>query len=347
MISATDSLGHIGGIPVEWVTLMDGTQAPDTQDILEGLSGNVLVVNPHELLPGDIVLSTAAGFDSWLIRTATSSTFSHAALHVGHGIAIEANDPGVAQVYFPVIGHDAATHLAVKRMPELKAHERHALVQHALELLYRPYSTRGAVATIAPLLRKTSDPGRFCSQLVAHCYAMIERPICPCAPEDTTPEDIAASSVLRPVEGGIRYMPAALHAAISYSYASKYASYLERMPRFERAVVDKAKAELPGPIAKGCFNIFDLVRRATSPSLSQDVRTACDEVLSEVIGTALEEAPLRPCPGLSVATFLVLPVPIPPVSTRAFTVLARTLAVLPFRRGSPRRCSHRNGSANA
>src|ERR1700737_850953 len=74
-------------------------------DAPEELTGELLVINPQPLLPGDIVLSTAAGFDSWVIRTGTGSRFSHAMLHVGNGVAVEANDPGVVQVFLPVLGH--------------------------------------------------------------------------------------------------------------------------------------------------------------------------------------------------------------------------------------------------
>jgi hypothetical protein len=69
-------------------------------------SEEISVVDSSALLPGDIILSTAAGWESWLIRSATLSKVSHAALHVEHGIAIEANDPGVVQVYLPVVGYE-------------------------------------------------------------------------------------------------------------------------------------------------------------------------------------------------------------------------------------------------
>jgi hypothetical protein len=80
------------------ITMNESMQPAGERSIPDGLSGEVLVVNSQELLPGDVVLSTAAGF-SRLIWTATSSLFSHVAFHVGHGTAIKANDPGVVQVH--------------------------------------------------------------------------------------------------------------------------------------------------------------------------------------------------------------------------------------------------------
>jgi hypothetical protein len=176
-----------------------------TPNVPEELTGKVTVIDATAHLPGDIILSTSTGLDSWLIRKATSSDVSHAALHIGHGIAIEANDPGVVPVFLPVLGHERAARLVVKRMPNLTAQRREEIVSSAIELLYRPYSTRGALSTRLTFLRKASDPGRFCSQLVAESYAALAQPICQLTPEESTPEDFLAATSLIDVEAGVNY----------------------------------------------------------------------------------------------------------------------------------------------
>jgi hypothetical protein len=50
--------------------MKDTLQAPALQDIPEGLSGDVLVINPAELLTGDVIFSTASGLLASLPRPA-------------------------------------------------------------------------------------------------------------------------------------------------------------------------------------------------------------------------------------------------------------------------------------
>ena len=61
----------------------------------------ILVIDASKLLPGDIVLCTGKNKVSSMVRAATAGNYSHAALHVGHGIAVEANDPGVVPIFLP------------------------------------------------------------------------------------------------------------------------------------------------------------------------------------------------------------------------------------------------------
>ena len=59
-------------------------------------STSVQIVDPRQLQPGDIIIiSSGSHFESWLIRTATAYDATHVAVHIGSGVGIEANDPGV------------------------------------------------------------------------------------------------------------------------------------------------------------------------------------------------------------------------------------------------------------
>lgn len=305
--------------------MSDGKSPPSEMYILSGLEGEISVVDPRALLPGDVILSTTAKLESWLIRTATWSDFSHALLHVGHGVAIEANDPGVVAIFLPVLGHDAATRLIVRRKRNLTSEQRKELVRHALDLIYRPYSTAGAVASlpIFSFLRKTRDPGRFCSQLVAQCYAMIEEPICK-APEACTPQTLAASDLFETIKEGVTKVQADMHAAVTTPYAERYVSYLKLISQQERDLIAKVEAEIPLVLSEKSYNIFDFARQVTSPALPENTRTRCDEILANAIEEAVMAAPLRPCPGLSVATFLFNPPPLPTALTRAWDVVSPT-----------------------
>jgi hypothetical protein len=82
---------------------------------------DVLVIDVSKLLPGDIVLSTGKNKVSWMIRAVTGGDYSHAALHVGHGIAVEANDPGVVPVFLPAVSYEANTRVHVRRLRGLHA----------------------------------------------------------------------------------------------------------------------------------------------------------------------------------------------------------------------------------
>jgi hypothetical protein len=152
---------------------------------------------------------------------------------------------------------------------------------------------------------------------------MIGRPICSHKPpEAVTPKDIAASETLKPVARAVRNIPAVVHAAVSSTYARKYASYLQVISRFERTLIDKAEAVIPLKLAEKSFNIFDFARQVTAATLPVDIRRRCDELLANVIVEAVLGAPLRPCPGLSVATFLITPTPMPIASTRAWEIIS-------------------------
>jgi hypothetical protein len=74
-------------------------------------------------------------------------------------------------------------------------------------------------------------------------------------------------------------------------------------------------------LLKKSFNIFDFARQVTADTLPAQIRSRCDELLANVIEEEVLAAPLRPCPGLSVATFLTIPTPLPPVFTRAWEVI--------------------------
>ncbi|TJW51973.1 MAG: hypothetical protein E5X65_20810 [Mesorhizobium sp.] len=271
----------------------------------------VIVIDADALLPGDVILSTSTGHVSWLIRAATSSSVSHAALHIGCGVAIEANDPGVVQVFLPSLAHDDTTKLVVKRMPDLSMGQREELVQHAMELLYRPYSTSGAVGTVVPFLRKQSDPGRFCSQLVSHCYQMIERPICEKAAEVCTPGDIHQSSTMLSVNSATRKVGGLVHQAAVGPYAERYAKYLQVGAANEQNLIAKIRKELPVALSEDFYNIYDVMRYVKVEITDIDLRKRCDAKIAAAVGSFLNRFPLRPSPGIAVATFMFNPPPIP------------------------------------
>jgi hypothetical protein len=98
----------------------------------------ILVIDASKLLPGDIVLSTGKNKVSWMVRAATAGDYSHAALHVGHGIAVEANDPSVVPIFLPAVSYEANTKIHVRPAQGLTPDQQSQLVDFVWELLYRP-----------------------------------------------------------------------------------------------------------------------------------------------------------------------------------------------------------------
>jgi permuted papain-like amidase YaeF/Yiix C92 family enzyme len=299
-------------------------KAAAASEIPAELTGEITAVDARALLPGDIILSTSTGFVSWLIRVSTGSVISHAALHIGHGIAIEANDPGVVQTFLPAIGYAHASRLVVKRMPDLTSKQRDDIASHARALLYRPYSTRGAIGAVLAGLRSTRDPGRFCSQLVAQCYDLARAPICEKSPEECTPDDILRAGRLKCVKEGIRRIDMAVHAAVVSPYADRYSHYLQSGTANETALVDKLKQKIQLSAVDDSFNLCDLARQTLHASISNEARKSADQLIALEIMKSIKQTPLRPCPGVAIATYMLNPMPLPPLFTWPASIVYET-----------------------
>jgi hypothetical protein len=87
-------------------------------------------------------------------------------------------------------------------------------------------------------------------------------------------------------------------------------------------VIAKAEACFSAKLSEPNFNIFDLARQVTDPSLPEADRTRWDAQLANVIEDHVQTSPLLPCPGLSVATFLFTPVPLPLANSWAWAVVS-------------------------
>jgi hypothetical protein len=263
----------------------------------------ISVINADALLPGDIVLSTSKKNKiSWMIRVATASEYSHAALHVGHGIAVEANDPGVVPVYLPSVGYDANTKVHVRRVEGLTPEQQTDLVSFVWSLLYRPYSTRGAVSTVLSWLRKEADPGYFCSQLASAAYESIKHRISACASRDCKPSDLAASNRLIDIPEAVHSVDKEVHEATTNLMADAYNQFLEDGNKGERSLLKLFAEHLPKDFAAP-FNIYDLVRQFYDGTVDVDtIGKTSDAAVGSTIKRFASERPLTPCPGISVAT---------------------------------------------
>jgi uncharacterized protein YycO len=178
-------------------------------DLQQEQSSIELALRPNQLRVGDIILSTTSAYESWLIRKATKSNFSHAALYVGGGYVIEAVGGGVRRIHVRAL----RTHqrIGVFRPAQMSLHQLEAVSLVARSLLYRPYSIRGALSTKMRLFRDKNSPALFCSQLVAESFATegfafdVDR-----LPADFTPEDIFRSTNIEleeVTEQVINYLP--------------------------------------------------------------------------------------------------------------------------------------------
>jgi hypothetical protein len=264
----------------------------------------ILVIDASKLLPGDIVLSTGKNKVSWMIRAATAGDYSHAALHVAHGIAVEANDPGVVPIFLPAVSYEANTKVHVRRARGLTPDQQSQLVDFVWELLYRPYSTRGAIATVWQKLRQQSDRGFFCSQLAAAAYESIKAPIADREAVRCKPSDLNDSERLVDVPDAVQSVKENIYDATTKLMGDAYVKYVEVGAFGEKFLIDVCLKNLPKEFAQP-FNIYDLLRQFFEGTVDvETVGKPSDAFAAKVITDLVRLRPLTPCPGISVATYL-------------------------------------------
>lgn len=165
-----------------------------------GQKGLAWVVEPSMLAIGDVLVSTGDNLISLGVRVATRSSVSHAAIHVGGGFIVEAVDGGVRRVHVRSLVFPNENFVHVLRPREASEAQLLLASEYARSLVYRPYSTRGAVAAVAPFCRASQDPGRFCSQVVSEALQRAGVPHVDKAPEEATPGDLMGSKLFTRVE---------------------------------------------------------------------------------------------------------------------------------------------------
>ncbi|UWM74991.1 hypothetical protein N1937_20235 [Rhizobium sp. WSM4643] len=264
---------------------------------------SITVINTAALLPGDIILSTGENKTSWLIRAATLGSFSHAALHVGNGIAVEANDPGVIPVFLPAVSYETNVKLRVLRATGLSQKQRDELADFVWSLLFRPYSTKGAVGTILPFLRDQTDAGYFCSQLAAAAYESIGSPVSELPPWECKPSDLANSSVLADIGEAVQTVERATHSAVATLMGASYEEYLQKGNYYERIILGTCVQRLPSQFATP-FNLYDLARQLFDGTVDKETSESWDIAVAGLIKKLVTDHPLAPCPGIGVATSL-------------------------------------------
>ena len=136
-------------------------------------SGNLLhYIDSSKLRPGDILLCTDPdGRVSKIIRQATQSPYSHAAIYIGDGEFVEAVGLGVRRFMVDstaVQNRENVRFLRVKdAVPDAQGVARTAS-EKAESYVARRYWLTGAVAARVPGLNLNNSSGKFfCSQLVA------------------------------------------------------------------------------------------------------------------------------------------------------------------------------------
>jgi hypothetical protein len=258
------------------------------------------VIDTSKLELGDIVLSTTTQFGSRVIRWATRGTVSHAAIHVGGGFLIEAVGEGVRKAHvrsFTFPGDRFVHILRPKRIAARASIERATRI--ARTLVYRPYSTWDAIASVMPVLHRPSKLGRFCSQIVAESYAAAGAPIINALPHAVTPAMLLKSPHLQDVSEKV------LHTILRQSWTEVVAnlrpqSYsVSSWPDFDRwcsshnfenVVLALANARIKRSGLTNrlrlAYNYFDLMKLLTENSNDRDVRSF-DEQLAAIIWTIM------------------------------------------------------------
>ena len=105
-------------------------------------------------------------------------------------------------------------------------------------------------------------------------------------------------------------------------FAERYQSYLVSGPANERALVDEIEAQIETPM--NSFNLADLVRQVADSDLDTARRRQIDRIVTAAINAVKKDKPLRPCPGIAVATYLANPPPMPVLNTWAGSIVYGT-----------------------
>jgi cell wall-associated NlpC family hydrolase len=170
-----------------------------------------ICIGESALQPADIIVSAGYGAVSQVIRTATRSTVSHAALYVGRGEVIEAIGEGVTRqnLYHSLEEH----YLAVAyRVRTLTANAARAVISAAQGWIGKKYDVPGAiggrqtraldlvVSGISPaagIVASLSSSGKlknqdrfYCSQLVLEAYRRAGAPIATQSPNTSNPNNL-------------------------------------------------------------------------------------------------------------------------------------------------------------
>lgn len=176
------------------------------------------MLEPGELQLADILLSTGGAKVSTIIRGATVSRFSHAALYIGEGQIVEAIGSGVTlQSLRDAMSDD--TLVSVYRRMRMSAEQAHQVVRYVRQQVGKLYDYTGVVGAgvtspsgfvislfLSPIVtvggiaadlynRANPDAAYYCSELVALAFESANVPLGSGA-ASTTPADISRSHVL-------------------------------------------------------------------------------------------------------------------------------------------------------
>ena len=268
------------------------TTWPTRQEPKSDKQQDAWVVVPDELQVGDVLVSTTESIISTGIRLATRTEVSHAAIHVGGGFIIEAVDAGVRRIHVRSLVYPEEDFVHVLRPSRASVVQCNIASEHARSLVYRPYSVRGAIGSVAPFCRAPDDPGRFCSQVVAEAFARALIPMTRKASERVTPADILQSRALERVPAAKRrvnkqFALHALHELQPQWIHRNPNSRQEPIPaeRFEAEVLFRAERVMHKyKCFRKPFHFFDVLRQISEVGAEHfDAAKAVDDVVAEAI----------------------------------------------------------------
>jgi uncharacterized protein YycO len=129
-------------------------------------------LNVDALRPGDVIFSTERATESFFIRTATRSPYSHAAIYIGHAQYAEAVGLGVRVRAVSTFVKERVKVIRLK--PDAVADAEGAAASAAnnvLDYLHSPNWTKGALLSIFRNAKVEERRSLFCSHLVGKAFA--------------------------------------------------------------------------------------------------------------------------------------------------------------------------------
>ncbi len=166
--------------------------------ISESGRASFLRLRQHELLAGDILLSTTSKPISLAIRTVTGCDISHALLCLGGNSVIDATEDGVhaRNTQYHLFEADQPLYL-LRACTTLSQTQARLITDFARSKIGTRYTTAEALGVIGRHKQEVSEK-QFCSRLVAQAYAHAGIALVG-TPDYCSPAHLKKSPLLRPV----------------------------------------------------------------------------------------------------------------------------------------------------
>jgi hypothetical protein len=253
-------------------------------------TGEVIILDPGLIQPGDIVLTGEPELQSWIIRTFSVGGYSHAAICTRPGLLMEANLDDFnssGQVRRVSVMRVIATHPKFVRVLRLNADipNRQEIIEKATakaeQKLSSEYWLKAVLRFFWPIVPENERKRFFCSHLVGYAYKKAGVELLPGrASETIAPGDIEESPHLRDVTDEVIQIEK--EPVVRASLPTSGGPHQEiEIPTYQRLLADPQVAAI---LAK-----HGRIIPTTYRGLLRALEQTQDRVLDQIIASAVQE----------------------------------------------------------